>query len=51
MEGCDQPRFAGERIRAAEQRPIVRELRKAFRGRTAYKWSDDGSLFAVWERD
>jgi hypothetical protein len=30
---------------------IVRELRKAFRGRTTYKWSDDGSLFAVWERD
>jgi hypothetical protein len=30
---------------------IVRELKKAFRGRTTYKWSDDGSLFAVWERD
>lgn len=30
---------------------IVRELKKAFRGRASYKWSDDGSLFAVWERD
>jgi hypothetical protein len=30
---------------------IARELKKAFRGRTTYKWSDDGSLFAVWERD
>jgi hypothetical protein len=30
---------------------IVRELTKAFRGRTTYKWSDDGSLFVVWERD
>ena len=29
---------------------IVLELRKAFRGRTQYRWSDDGSLFAVWER-
>ena len=30
---------------------IVRELKKAFRGRASYKWSDDGSLFAVWERE
>lgn len=30
---------------------IVRELKKAFRGRSAYRWSDDGSLFAVWERN
>lgn len=30
---------------------IVHELKKAFRGRAAYHWSDDGSLFAVWERD
>jgi len=30
---------------------IVRELKKAFRGRASYDWSDDGSLFAVWERD
>jgi len=30
---------------------IVRELKKAFRGRARYEWSDDGSLFAVWERD
>ncbi len=30
---------------------IVRELKKAFRGRASYKWSDDGSLFAVWERN
>jgi hypothetical protein len=29
---------------------IVRELKKLFRGRTTYRWSDDGSLFAVWER-
>lgn len=30
---------------------IVHELQKAFRGRASYKWSDDGSLLAVWERD
>ncbi len=31
---------------------IVHELKKAFRGRATYNWSDeDGSLFAVWERD
>jgi len=30
---------------------IVHELRKAFRGRASYQWSDDGSLFAVWQRD
>src|SRR5271169_2665612 len=30
---------------------IVRELKKAFRGRATYKWSDDGSLFATWERN
>ncbi|MDX2169944.1 MAG: NMD3-related protein [Deltaproteobacteria bacterium] len=29
---------------------IARELRKAFGGRVAYKWSDDGSLFAEWRR-
>jgi len=29
---------------------IVHELKKAFGGRASYKWSDDGSLFAVWER-
>jgi len=30
---------------------IVCELKKAFRGRGRYRWSDDGSLFAVWERE
>lgn len=30
---------------------IVAELKKAFRGRARYEWSDDGSLYAVWERD
>lgn len=30
---------------------IVSELKKAFRGRAIYKWSDDGSLFAVWQRN
>jgi phage-related baseplate assembly protein len=30
---------------------IVHELKKAFHGRAHYDWSDDGSLFAVWERD
>jgi hypothetical protein len=30
---------------------IVHELKKTFQGRASYKWSDDGSLFAVWERD
>lgn len=29
---------------------IVRELKKTFRGRARYQWSDDGTLFAVWER-
>jgi NMD protein affecting ribosome stability and mRNA decay len=27
---------------------MVHELKKAFGGRAAYRWSDDGSLFAVW---
>lgn len=31
---------------------IVHELKKTFRGRASYAWSDtDGSLFARWERD
>ncbi|MBI1815128.1 MAG: hypothetical protein HYR72_09130 [Deltaproteobacteria bacterium] len=31
---------------------IVHELKKAFRGRAAYHWSDDdGSLIATWQRD
>jgi hypothetical protein len=31
---------------------IVRELKKVFRGRASYHWDeDDGSLYAVWERD
>ena len=31
---------------------IVHELKKAFRGRTSYAWSDrDGSLEATWRRD
>lgn len=31
---------------------IVHELKKAFRGRARYAWSDrDGSLMATWERD
>lgn len=31
---------------------IVHELKKTFRGRASYAWSDtDGSLFATWERD
>ena len=30
---------------------IVHELKKTFRGRARYAWSDDGSLYAVWERD
>ena len=30
---------------------IVRELKKAFRGRASYAWSDaDGALYATWER-
>lgn len=28
---------------------IVHELKKTFGGRTRYAWSDDGSLYAVWE--
>ena len=30
---------------------IVHELRKLFRGRASYRWSDDGTLFATWERE
>lgn len=30
---------------------IVHELKKVYRGRAVYKWSDDGSLYAVWERE
>jgi len=30
---------------------IVHELRKAFRGRASYTWSDDRTLEAVWERE
>jgi len=30
---------------------IVHELRKSFRGRAAYSWSDDGTLFATWSRE
>ncbi len=29
---------------------IVHELKKTFRGRARYEWSDDGSLYAIWER-
>jgi hypothetical protein len=29
---------------------IVRELKKAFRGRASYAWSNDGTLLARWER-
>jgi hypothetical protein len=29
---------------------IVSELKKAFQGRATYKWSDDGSLYCIWER-
>jgi hypothetical protein len=28
---------------------IAHELKKLFGGRTAYNWSDDGTLFAIWE--
>jgi hypothetical protein len=30
---------------------IVRELRKLYRGRATYAWSDDGTLLARWERE
>jgi 16S rRNA U516 pseudouridylate synthase RsuA-like enzyme len=31
---------------------IVHELRKVFRGRATYAWSDrDGSLYATWRRE
>jgi NMD protein affecting ribosome stability and mRNA decay len=30
---------------------IVRELKKLFRGRVSYAWSDDGTLFATWTRE
>jgi hypothetical protein len=30
---------------------IVHELKKLFRGRASYTWSDDGSLLATWERE
>ena len=30
---------------------LAHELKKAFGGRVAYAWSDDGSLFATWNSD
>ncbi len=30
---------------------LVNELKKAFRGRATYDWSDDGTLFATWRRE
>jgi hypothetical protein len=30
---------------------IVHELRKLYRGRASYAWSEDGTLFATWERE
>jgi hypothetical protein len=30
---------------------IVHELKKLFRGRASYVWSDDGTLHATWERE
>jgi NMD protein affecting ribosome stability and mRNA decay len=30
---------------------IVRELKKLYRGRARYQWSDDGTLFATWTRE
>jgi hypothetical protein len=30
---------------------IVHELKKLFRGRASYAWSDDGTLLAKWERE
>jgi hypothetical protein len=30
---------------------IVHELKKVFRGRASYAWSDDGTLHATWERE
>lgn len=30
---------------------IVRELKKTFHGRASYAWSDDGTLFATWQRE
>jgi len=29
---------------------IAHELKKAFGGRVSYAWSDDGTLFATWQR-
>ena len=30
---------------------IVHELKKLYRGRASYAWSDDGTLFATWQRE
>jgi NMD protein affecting ribosome stability and mRNA decay len=30
---------------------LAHELKKAFGGKVAYSWSDDGSLFAQWDYD
>ena len=30
---------------------LAHELKKAFGGRVAYTWSDDGTLFATWDHD
>ena len=34
-----------------EVREVVHELKKLFRGRATYAWSDDGTLFATWQRE
>jgi hypothetical protein len=30
---------------------MVHELKKLFRGRATYAWSDDRTLFATWQRE
>lgn len=53
MEACRRA-IEGEVLTASQKvaHRIVHELKKAFRGRTSYRWSDrDGSLLATWQRD
>ncbi len=48
------PRQGGIEVLTTSQKlthRLAHELKKAFGGRVAYNWSDDGSLLATWDLD
>lgn len=48
------PRQGGIEVLTTSQKlahRLAHELKKAFGGRVAYNWSDDGSLLATWDFD